>query len=154
MKKIAFWINRSKAAYLLLLVPLMLMACDNSLHVVLINRTEDNISINWQGHHIKKGDTAAVAILTKENPTDSFEICRSYGCLATVTITATEISEEVNPLEPAAITLRERTQNYFEFQTVGPITVNLKNHDPTFPVSSAGDASDLEMPESDVFFDE
>jgi hypothetical protein len=154
MKKIAFWINRSKAAYFLLLVPLMLMACDNSLHVVLTNLTKDNISINWQGHHIKNGDAAAVAILTKESPTDSFEICRSYGCLATMTITATEIPEEVNPFEPAGITLYEKTQNLFTFNKLGPITVTLENHEPTFPVSSAEDASDFEMTESDVFFDE
>ena len=143
-----------KAAYLLLLVPLVLMACDNSTHVVLKNMTKDNISINWQGLHVKKGYQTVVAILTKENPTDSLEICRSYGCLATITITATDIPKEVNLFETAGITLYERSQNEFEFERVGPINVILNNHDPTFPVGSSEDASDSEMTETEFLFDE
>ncbi len=155
MKIITLWINRSKAAYLLLLVPLMLMACDNSLHVVLTNLTEDNISINWQGHHVTKGSGAVVAILTEEGQSESFDICRSYGCLATVTITANSIPEEVFPYEPAAITLYEKTPRSFTFNQLGPISVTLDHYpDPLFPPGNSGDVSEFEMTETDIIFDE
>jgi len=146
--------NRSKAAYLLLLVSTLLMACDNSTHVMLKNSTSDNISINWQGVHIQKGNRAAVAILTEEKSTESFEICRSYGCLATMTIIATEIEEEVNFFELAEITLSEWSKNEFSFNKVGPINVILNNHEATFPLSSLEDASGFEMAESEYIFDE
>ena len=155
MKAIIFWINRGKVACYLLLVPIVLIACDNSLHVVLTNLTEDNISINWQGHHVTKGHRAVVAILTEEGQSESFDICRSYGCLATVTITANSIPEEVFPYEPAAITLYEKTPRSFTFNQLGPISVALDHYpDPLVSPGNSGDVSEFEMAEKDIIFDE
>ena len=60
----------------------------------------------------------------------------------------------MNLFETAGITLYERSQNEFEFEKVGPINVILNNHDPTFPVGSSEDASDSEMTETELLFDE
>lgn len=155
MKAIFLWINRGKVVCFLLLVPIVLIACDNSLHVVLKNLTQDNISIGSQGHHIKLGYAAVVAILNEENPTESFEICRSYGCLAKMTITATSFPEEDFYVERAGITLYERQQHSFTTLHMGPISVTLDHYpDPLFPPVDSEGVSEFEITEPDIIFDE
>jgi len=54
------------------------------------NTTLDNFRINEGGTHVKPGEKKFLFSLDKDFPTDGFDICRSYGCLARVTVTATK----------------------------------------------------------------
>ena len=58
------------------------------------NQTTDNFTINEGGPHVMQGTRKFLTVLSKNNPKESFNLCRSYGCLAKVTLSYTEIEEE------------------------------------------------------------
>ena len=84
------------------------------IHVSVENKTLDNFRINEGGIHVKPGEEKFVFTLDENFPTDAFDICRKYGCLARVTVTATRFPEEgANSIANETVTITEDPRDTF-----------------------------------------
>ena len=114
---------KSKLLAIIILLSILLFGCGD-VHVSVRNTTLDNFRINEGGTHLKPGQTRYVFLLNEDFPTDGFDICRSYGCLARVTVTATEFPKG---RESDTITITESPRDTFNGWGGDYTTVTIKH---------------------------
>ena len=106
--------KRKLLAILVLSSILFCWGCTD-IHVSVENKTLDNFRINEGGVHVKPGEKKFVFTLDLDFPTDGFDICRKYGCLARVTVTATKFPEEgANSIANETVTITEEPRDNFQ----------------------------------------
>lgn len=89
----------------------------SDVHVFVQNTTLDNFRINEGGVHVKPGEKKFVFTLNGDFFTDGFDICRSYGCLARVTVTLTkspELEDSWGKREYDTVTITENPRDTFQ----------------------------------------
>ena len=106
--------KRKLLAILVLSFILFSWGCTD-IHVSVENKTLDNFRINEGGVHVKPGEKKFVFTLDQDFPTDGFDICRKYGCLARVTVTATKFPENgANSIANETVTITEDPRDTFQ----------------------------------------
>ena len=88
----------------------------SDVHVFVQNTTLDNFRINEGGVHVKPNERKFLFTLNSDFSTDGFDICRSYGCLARVTVTLTDFPKPGiwGGRENETVTITENPRDTFE----------------------------------------
>jgi hypothetical protein len=79
--------------FFLVLLSVSISGCEGQVLVYVQNNTTDNFRINETGKHITRGSMAFQCALSEDAPATDFELCRSYGCPAKVSIVALKFPE-------------------------------------------------------------
>jgi hypothetical protein len=111
---------KGKFFTIFLVSAISLIGCSEKIWVKADNNTMDNFKINENGPHISQGESIIVMTLDPNVPSGSFNLCRNYGCLAKVTVTATEFPQTTEPYgHETSVSITENPRDTFHVGGVG-----------------------------------